>query len=87
MAADQSYFLNRVFTRDEIAELYKALPNHWMLLEPVEKGKNGTTTKVKILNMDKDKDVLRDWLLDRDEWEDSTTLIYFFASTDGTCDF
>lgn len=69
-------------SNNEVSELYKKIPNNWVLLEPVEFGEDNKATKVKILKYDKDKEVLRDYILDQDDLE---TLIYFYTGSDGTC--
>ena len=69
-------------TNEKVVDLYKQIPNNWVLLEPVEKRADNRITKVKIVKYDKDKEVLRNHLLEQDDFD---TLIYFFTGDDGTC--
>lgn len=72
-------------SNNEVTELYKIIPDNWVLLEPVEfEEDNNRVTRVKVLKYNKDKEILRDHLLDQDEWE-GDTLIYFYTGHDGTC--
>ena len=69
-------------TNFEVTELYKEIPNTWVLLEPIAFGKENKVTKVKILKYNTNKEVLRNHLLNQDDFN---TLIYFFTGYDGTC--
>ncbi|MDH5474473.1 MAG: hypothetical protein OEX22_02160 [Cyclobacteriaceae bacterium] len=74
-----------IISDSEVTELYKIIPNAWVLLEPVEFGENKKAVKVKILKYNEDKEVLRDFVLDQDDWEGLHALIYFYTGNDGNC--
>ena len=71
----------------EVTELYKTIPGNWVLLEPVEWDENKRATRLKILKYDKEKDVIRNEVMENDNWLGLGSLIYFFTGFDGTCKF
>ena len=70
----------------EITQLYKTIPGIWVLLEPAEWNENKRATRLKILKYNEDKDVIRDEVMENDEWLSLGSLIYFFTGFDGTCE-
>lgn len=74
-------------TDKEVADLYLRNPDVWVLLEALEKDKNAHAIKLKVVNYNKEKEVLRAYILDHDELDKMGTLIYFFTGHDGTCKF
>ena len=72
-------------SNDEVADLYKTIPNMWVLLKPIEMGENNRAIKVEILSYNDNKDVLRDQVMENDNWLGLGSLIYFFTGSDGTC--
>ena len=71
----------------EVIELYKTIPGNWVLLEPVKWDENKRATRLKILKYDKEKDVIRNEVMENDNWLGLGSLIYFFTGFDGTCKF
>ncbi len=87
MEAERQKSVNtgEVLSNAEVSDLFKKLPGHWVLLLPVEFDENKRPISLKILKYDKDKEVLRDFLMDQEDWDDSESLIYFFTGYDGSC--
>jgi len=69
----------------EIIQLYKTIPGEWVLLEPVEWNKNKRATRLKILKYNKDKEEIRNAVMENDDWLGLGSLIFFFTGYDGTC--
>lgn len=70
---------------EEITQLYKMIPGNWVLLEPTEWNENNIATRLRILKYNKNKDAIRDEVMENDEWLSLGSLIYFFTGFDGTC--
>jgi len=76
---------DKSINNEEVCALYKTIPGEWVLLEPVEWNKNKKATRLKILTYGKDKEVIRNEVMENDEWLNLGSLIYFFTGYDGTC--
>jgi hypothetical protein len=74
-----------ILSNAEVTDLYKKIPGHWVLLLPMGYDKKKIANRLKILKFDRDKEILRDFLMDQEDWEDAASLIYFFTGYDGTC--
>ncbi len=71
----------------EVVNLYKIIPGEWVLLEPVEWKENKRAIRLKVLKYNKDKEVIRNEVMENDDWLGLGSLIYFFTGYDGTCKF
>ena len=72
-------------SNEEVAELYLVIPDVWVLLEPKEFDQSRHAIKLKVLKYDKEKEALRNYVMENDELLGSGSLIYFFSGHDGTC--
>jgi hypothetical protein len=70
---------------EEISQLYLKVPNVWVLLEPVRYGNDNRAKELIVLEYNKEKDVLRDFVMNMDDWDNASSLIYFYTGDDGTC--
>ena len=74
-----------IISDEDVAQMYRSIPDVWVLLEPEERNENNYATKVKVLNYNKEKNALRNYVMENDELLGSGSLIYFFTGHDGTC--
>ena len=75
----------KTVTSDEVAEFYKRFPAFWFLLEVLDTDANGKAARLRVINYNKNKDALRDYLLDESFSADSQ-YIFVYADPDGKCD-
>ncbi|HEY5691494.1 MAG TPA: hypothetical protein VIS49_08565 [Cyclobacteriaceae bacterium] len=69
----------------EVAFFYKDYPSYWFLLEVLDKDENGKAVLMRVIDYNKNKDVLRDYLLDELSGTNSQ-YIFVYAYPDGKCD-
>ncbi len=75
----------KIVTASEVAGFYKQYPGFWFLLEVLRTSENGKAELMKLLKYDKQKEVLRDYLLEV-ETDMSRKFIFVYASPDGKCE-
>ena len=73
-------------SEEEVTQLYLKDPGVWVILEIMEKNSAGKAVKLRPVQYAANKEVLRNFLLDMEDWEDGEKLIYFFTGFDGTCE-
>lgn len=69
----------------DVAEFYKQYPAYWFLLEVLKTGDTGKVELMRVAGYDKDKDVLREYLLDK-LTDTNSKYIFVFADPDGKCE-
>jgi predicted metal-binding protein len=77
--------IGKIVTADEVAEFYKRYPDFWFLLEVLKTSANGKAKLMRVAGYDKNKDVLREYLLEAHTDLDSK-YIFVYAYPDGKCD-
>ncbi len=71
----------------EMAQLYNAKPNEWLLMEILETNEKGRATRLKLLKSAKDKEELYDYLMDEtEEWHWGNNYIFVFSDPEKECD-
>lgn len=75
----------KIVTASEVMEFYKHYPGFWFLLEVLELSKDGKAELMRIVGFDKNKDVLREHLLE-ERGNMNSKHIFVFASPDGKCE-
>jgi len=73
-----------VVTANQVATFYKSYPGIWFLLEVIVE-KNKKAELLRVVGYDKNKDVLREYLLD-EKVDIHRKYIFVFASPDGKCE-
>jgi hypothetical protein len=76
----------KVYTAGEMAQLYAHKPREWLLLQVIERDRSGRATKLRLLYHAKDKDKLREYLLDKEDWTLNSDIIYVYSDPDKACD-
>ena len=75
-----------VLSDAEVAELYHKDPGVWVLLEILKKDEKGRAVLLRSVRFSQNKEELRNFVLNKDEWGDEERLMYFFTGFDGTCE-
>ena len=76
---------NTVFTAQEIMQLHSDMPNYWLLLEVLRYDKKGRADLLRMIAHSKDKEELRNILLEDDNWNWDRNYI-FVCSDPEACD-
>lgn len=72
-------------TASEAANLYKHYPGFWFLLEVLKMNEEGKAELMRVVNLDKSKEVLREYLLE--ELTDANSkYIFVYADPGGKCE-
>lgn len=74
----------RNVTADEVAEFYKSYPTYWFLLEVLKTDDFGKAISMRVMDYNKNKDVLRELLLEEPS-EANSKYIFVYADPDGKC--
>ncbi|MBS1544676.1 MAG: hypothetical protein JST14_13650 [Bacteroidetes bacterium] len=80
-----SRLIGRIVTADEVARLPGEIANEWFLLEVLSTDEKGRANKLRIAGHDKNKDLLRDHLLELEHGPDKR-YIFFFSDPDRACE-
>lgn len=72
-------------TPNDVAGFYKHHPEFWFLLEVLKTGENGKAEWMRVKGYDKNKEVLRNMLLEG-LTDTHSKYIFFYASLDGKCE-
>ena len=75
----------KIVTAAEVAEFYKQYPGFWFLLEVLEISKDGKAERMRVVRYNKNKDVLREYILE-ESVDMNSKYIFVFASPDGRCE-
>ncbi len=71
----------------EMAQLYNAKPDEWLLLEILETNEQGRAEKLKLLKSAKDKDDLYDFLMDEvEDWTWDKNYIFVYSDPGKECE-
>ncbi len=77
--------IGKVVTAGEVANYYKLYPGFWFLLEVLKTNVEGKAELMRVAGYDKNKDVLREYLLE-EQVEVNSKYIFVYASPDGKCE-
>ena len=77
--------IGKVVTASEVANFYKLFPGFWFLLEVLKTSVDGKAELMKVTGCDKNKDVLREYLLE-EQVEVNSKYIFVYAYPDGKCE-
>ena len=85
--ADKKHVPGEEYDAVEMAELYSALPNKWMLLEILKTDKNGRAQRLKLIAYADGKDALYDYLMNEThEWEWDQKYIFLYSDPEKECE-
>ncbi|MDH5381904.1 MAG: hypothetical protein OEW75_13685 [Cyclobacteriaceae bacterium] len=76
--------INKELSAEEAANLYKEYPGQWFLFRVLETDQSGKARLIGVVGHNKEKNILRDILLDMDDWEHR--YIFMWADPGGKCD-
>ncbi len=77
----------KIYYASEMAQLYNAKANEWLLMEIVERNELGRAEKLRLIKSAKDKDELYDYLMeDMEDWEWSNDFIFVYSDPDKHCE-
>ncbi|TNE55290.1 MAG: hypothetical protein EP344_13420 [Bacteroidetes bacterium] len=77
----------KVYDAGEMAMLYDARPNQWLLLEVLERTESGRAKKLNLLKTAKDKEDLYTYLMDEiEDWDWSRDFIFVYSDPEKQCD-
>ena len=77
--------LGKIVTANEVTEFYKQYPGFWFLLEVLEISKDGKAELMRVVSYNKNKDVLREYILE-ESVDMNSKYIFVYASPDGNCE-
>ena len=72
-------------TADEVALFYKRYPSFWFLLEVLKTSEVGKAEVMRVVGYDRDKEELREYLLDN-LTDTKSKYIFVYADSDGKCE-
>ncbi len=71
----------------EMAQLYTANPNMWLLMEILEYNQHGRAQRLKLLKSAKNKEVLYDYLMDEvEDWDWEKNYIFVYSDPEKQCE-
>ena len=76
----------KVYTAKEMGQLYATLPGEWLLLEVLERDSYGKALRLKLLHHAKEKEILREFLLEKQDWNLSSDIRFVYSDPDKMCD-
>ena len=75
------------YSDTEMARLYEAKPNEWLLMEILKTNKHGRPLRLKLLKSAKNKDELYDYLMDEvEDWSWDKNYIFVFSDPEKQCE-
>ena len=77
--------LNQHMELRDLPALYQEHAGKWLLLEVVERNGNGNPSKLKLISLDKEKEKLRDYVLEDETWDWSRRYVIVFADPEKPC--
>ncbi|MDH5609749.1 MAG: hypothetical protein OEY56_09720 [Cyclobacteriaceae bacterium] len=79
-------WVGREMTDDEVALLYREEPGQWFLFQVLAKNSRGRATHLKVVAHHRDKDVLRDILMESEVIDAGGQYVFVYADPDGKCE-
>jgi hypothetical protein len=76
----------RVYAANEMARLYAKKPGEWLLVQVLERDVNGKAQKLKLLHHAKEKENLREFLLDKEDWTLNSDIVFVYSDPDKICE-
>ena len=80
-----SYWLNKVIDLRQINRLYLEEAGKWLLLEVLESGANGTPSKLRLVALSRDKEALREVVLEDENWDWNKKYLFVRADPSKPC--
>jgi len=77
----------RIYDAAEMAEVYAAVPEKWLLLEVLERDENGRAQKLKLIRYAATKEELQDYLINEaEDWDWNTNYIFVYSDPNQQCE-
>ena len=77
----------RIYSAAEMAEVYQALPEKWLLLEVLARDEKGRAQKLKLIRYATTKEELNEYLInDAEDWDWSTNYIFVYSDPEQQCE-
>ena len=80
-----SSWKNKSIHSREVAQLYSELKGEWLLLDVLQRGKNGKAEEFVLIAHSKEKDDLYEFIME-EGGEIDGNFIFVFADPDGVCE-
>ncbi len=76
----------RIF-RADIVDMYTDLEHQWLLIEIIERDKNGTATEIRLAHYAKEKDDVHEFLMEEEEnWDWTKNYLVVYADPKKQCE-
>lgn len=78
---------NRKIFRADIVDMYTDLEHQWLLIEVIERDKNGTATEIRLAYFSKEKDDVHEHLMEEeDNWDWGKNYLVVYADPKKQCE-